>query len=340
MKFGGKRLEKFLDKPEAGVRAALVYGPDNGLVWERARKLARTLVGALDDPFQVTALSGEAVAEAPALLRDSAAEYPLTGGLRLVWVTDGDDSAAPALRQLIAQPPEGSFTLLVAGDLGKNSALRRAVEGASNAAALPCYVEDSASLARLIADTLKDEGVTIDRDAAELAAGNLVGDRQLARRAVEKLALYAGSGGHIDLAAAAACVGDSASVAMDELADAVAGGQPGEADRLLARLLADGKAGVSVVRALQNHFQRLVPAARAVAAGERADAVVEAMKPPIFFKRRDAVTRQLRRWSPGELQEALAQLVAAERRLKQSGPPEHAVVGQAVLSLAARGKRG
>ena len=41
MKIQPARIEAFLAKPDAAARAVLLYGPDAGLVRERADKLAR-----------------------------------------------------------------------------------------------------------------------------------------------------------------------------------------------------------------------------------------------------------------------------------------------------------
>jgi DNA polymerase-3 subunit delta len=46
-------VERFLAKPPAGLRAVLFYGPDAGLVRERAERAARSVCEDLKDPFRV-----------------------------------------------------------------------------------------------------------------------------------------------------------------------------------------------------------------------------------------------------------------------------------------------
>ena len=48
--------DRFMGKPSATLKAALFFGPDQGLVHERAEKLAKTVVDDLTDPFRVTDL--------------------------------------------------------------------------------------------------------------------------------------------------------------------------------------------------------------------------------------------------------------------------------------------
>ena len=54
MKVSGAAIERFVAKPDPAARLVLVFGPDGGLVRERATKLARTVVADLNDPSPST----------------------------------------------------------------------------------------------------------------------------------------------------------------------------------------------------------------------------------------------------------------------------------------------
>ena len=65
-------VERFLKSPDAGARAALIYGRDLGVVRDRGQQLARTIVKDPDDPFDVAILTeAEAQAKANQLLAQS-----------------------------------------------------------------------------------------------------------------------------------------------------------------------------------------------------------------------------------------------------------------------------
>ena len=78
--------------------------------------------------------------------------------------------------------------------------------------------------------------VQIAPDALRYVTSQLGADRQASRNALEKLALYAGAGASVSLEDAQAVVGDVAESTMDELAQAVASGNAGMAQKLLQRL--------------------------------------------------------------------------------------------------------
>ena len=340
MKLQPKAVDGFLRSPDPRIRAVLFYGPDNGLVRDRAMTVGRTVVQDLSDPFRVTEMLGRAVAEDPARLADEAAAIAFTGGRRLIRVREAEDNTTAAFTAFLANlPPGDSLVVVEAGDLASRSKLRALFEGADAAVAIPCYVEEEASLGRVIADILHGHGLSADPDALTFLAGNLVGDRMVARGEVEKLALYMGGEKRVRLEDAQACVGDSAALSLDEPIWAAAEGDFPTLDRSLARLFAEGMSPVAVLRTAQRHFQRLQLVAGQVAAGKSPDAAVESLRPPVFFKMKPRLVNQARRWSAPLVRQALERLVDAEADCKRTNMPDQTICARVLFQLASLARR-
>lgn len=347
MKITGSRAEAFVRRPDPAARAILVYGPDDGLVRERAGLLVAGAVGDPDDPFLVAELSGEAVAAEPARLADEAAAIPLTGGRRVVRVRDASpstpgaaDKVAKAVASFLEAPPPGdSLVVLLAGNLGPRAPLRRLAEQAANAAALPCYTDDAGSLDRLIDAVLGADGVTVAPEARSFLAANLGSDRAVSRSELEKLALYAGPGGRVELADAEACVGDSALRSLDSIVLAAADGDRAGLDRELAASLQEGTNPVAVLRAMARHLIRLHRTWGRLHSGARGDQALQGLQPPVFFMHKARFLDQAERWQPQMAARALTLLLEAERRCKSTGYPAEAVCGRALLQVATLARR-
>jgi len=73
MKLPPSRIAGFLQRPDPAIRAILLYGPDEGLVRERAEAAARSVCPDLKDPFRVADLAAAVLAADPARLADEAA---------------------------------------------------------------------------------------------------------------------------------------------------------------------------------------------------------------------------------------------------------------------------
>ena len=339
MKIQPAAAEAFLRKPDPALRAVLVYGPDDGLVRERAALAVRGAVDDPKDPFLVTEISGAEVADDPARLYDEAASLALTGGRRVVRLRDAGESAAPVLADVLSDSNAEAFIVVQAGNLGPKSALRKLFEGAASAAALPCYADEAATVDRLIDECMRADGITVTRDARAWLGDNLGSDRGVTRAELAKLALYAGSGGTVTLDDAEACIGDNAMRTLDSVALAAAGGGRAGLDRALMACLAEGVNPVGILRATANHLMRLQWTAARMAAGMAPDTALQGLRPPVFFKNKPPFLSQARRWPPAGLARALDLVLEAERLVKTTGTPGEAVCGRALLQVASLARK-
>lgn len=339
VKIAPARLAAFLQRPDPAIRAVLLYGPDAGLVRERADSLARTICPDLRDPFRVADLTAAALAADPARLADEAAQLSLAGGRRVVRVRAAADGLARLFAGFLgdATPGDMSGDALVvaeAGELAGGSALRRVFDGSSRAAAIGCYPDSQRDRAAVIHDSLAASRVTASRDATQYLVERLGGDRLLTRSEIDKLALYAGAGGRVELEDALLVVGDTAALELDDAVMAAAEGDAPRLERVLGRVFQEGESPVAVVRAMLRHLHRLHALAAQVSLGAPIDEAVRNARPPIFFKHQDSVKRQLGRLGEPALRTALDRIARAEIDIKTTGFPAETVCRQAMLAVA------
>lgn len=332
MKPDARRIAGFLADPGT-ARGVLLYGPDQGLVRERAEGLVRLAAGSLDDPFRVSDLRREQAAADPGFVAGEMASLSLMGGRRAVRLREATDSLCPAIEAALAVAGD---TLLVveAGELPARSKLRALFERAANAAAIACYADTGASLRQVITETLGAAGVTADGDAVAWLADNLGADRALTRAELAKLALHAGAGGRVTVADAMASVGDHAGLGLDDALFAATAGDVAAADRALGLAMEEGAAPVQIVRAALRHMQRLhlgvVEGLGALAPKEAA----QRSRPPVFFRHEAAWHRALGAWTEGRAATACERLLSAELACKTTGAPDHLIAARAVLDIA------
>lgn len=339
MKLTTRDIAGFLARPKPDICAVLVYGPDNGLVAERAEILLRHYCPDIHDPFARADLTPSQIADDPAILADEMSAIPFGGGRKTIFIRGGDDKITRACQNILGIDKLENRLVISADNLGARSSLRLLFEGNAKAAALPCYVEEGASLGQFIQDTLQKEGLRADQDAMSWLLRSLVGDRLLARRELEKLILYMGNTKNITLPDVQAVIGDESETGMDDLVDALAGGKPAEADRVLDRLVAEGTAIVSIIRGLQNHFGKLQDAALSVQAGTSIPDAVKAIKPPVFFKRQSLFEQQLRLWPAATIDKVIDTLVELETKAKDGHSPAGLLLARAVLSLSVQAQQ-
>ncbi len=334
MKIPAGQADKIVGAPPANIRALLLYGPDSGLVRERAETATKAVAGNLSDPFLVSEFTPAALKEDPSRIADEAAAMALGGGRRVVRVRDAADSIAKSVEDALSL---GGDALIVveAGELAARSKLRILFEGRDDAAAVACYLDEGRTLDELIRQTLEAAGLRATRDGVDWIAGNLGSDRQVSRMELEKLVLYATGKTEVTLEDAQAIIGDSAAVTLDDVIYAAMGGQLGALTIALARARFEGVAAISILRAAGRHLSRIEEAVTAMGAGATADQAMKGLRPPIFFKEQDRFRAQIQRWRPQTLMRARDELIRAELDCKSTGLPDDAVCERAMMRLAA-----
>ena len=332
--------DRFVARPPADLVAALLYGPDQGMVHERASALARSVVPDLNDPFRVAELD-EAVLDAdPARLWDEAAALSMIGGRRVVRVRGAGNGLAKAFDLFLSEPKGDALIVVEAGELAKSAALRRVFDEADNAAAIACYPDRENDLEDIVRAALKEKGLSIDPDALDYAVSRLGSDRGVTRSELEKLALYAMGEKTVTSAHVAAVMGDESELRMDETFDAAGEGEYARLDVSLSRLWAAGTSPVAVLRQAMSHFQRLLLVRVESDEGKNAALAMKKLRPPVHFSREQSFRAQAVRWTGAKLEEALNHLYEAEALVKTTAVPGEAACGRALLSVAALANAG
>ncbi len=340
MKIQPREAEAFCAKPPEGLVAVLVYGPDGGLVRERAEKLRASVVPDADDPFRLIEISADEMKSDPARLRDEAQAMAFGGGRRVIKLRGAGDSLAKLFQEFLGAPLGDALVVVESGDLAPRG-LRKAFESAKNAAAVACYRDEGEGLRTLIRQHLGAANLQVAPDALDYLAARLGGDRRLTRLELDKLVLYVGNAAprSVDIEAAQAVVGDSAERTLDDLVLAVGAGDLSAALRDLGRAWAEGVAPITLLRAASRHMQRLHLLAGAIAAGAPPAEAVKRLRPPVFWKQQSAVASQARTWSSDRLGWALSRLLETEAACKRTGAPAELLAERVLVELTARAPR-
>jgi len=334
MKVSASRADAFVASPPESIRGLLIYGPDLGLVRERAEIATKAIAGDLGDPFNVVEFTPGALRDEPSRLTDEACALSMAGGRRVVRLREATDSVTSAAMQAL-DSEGGALIIIEAGDLPPRSKIRSLFEKADDAAAIPCYADEGTSLEGLIRKVLADAGLKPGPGVTSWVASNLGSDRMVTRMELEKLVLYAAGQVEVTLEDAQAVIGDAAAVTLDDVVFAATGGNLHALTAALARARFEGITAVSILRAASRHLARLEEAVSATVAGETPDQAMKNLRPPVFFKQKTGFLNQMQRWRPRKLSRARLELIQAEIDCKSSGTPDHARCERALMRLAA-----
>jgi DNA polymerase-3 subunit delta len=330
-------VDAFIARADPARPVVLVFGPDAGLVSERVSALVQASVDDVNDPFALARLEGETLAAEPSRLVDEAQTMPLFGGRRAVWVKAGSKNIAAALEALLSVPKLDCRVVIEAGDLRRNAPLRVLCERAKNAAALPCYADSERDRTRLIDDEMHAAGLTLTPEARALLIPLLGGDRAASRSELRKLALYASGRGRVEVDDVTAVVSDASALALEDIVDAAFAGRPAELEALLAKARTAGTSAGSLLFNAQRQLAQLHRWRIAIEDG--ATLSLDAVQPPVHFRRKVLVEAALKAWSVARLTVAMAELAAAALDSRRRPALADTIAERALLVIATQGRR-
>jgi DNA polymerase-3 subunit delta len=335
----GQDINGFMARPDPARPIILLYGPDAGLVRERADALIASAIDNPGDPFSMVKLDGDELAAEPSRLVDEAMTMPLFGGRRAIRVRAGSRSFAGGIETLAGMQVRDCRIVIEAGDIRPDNLLRKACERATNAVAIGCYPDTERDLAKLIDDEMRSANLRIAQDARASLMALLGGDRQASRNELRKLTLYAHGEGEVTLDHVMTVVADASEMKLDPIVDGAFGGKPSQVESEFGKAMVAGTYPGVIISAAQRHAAWLHKSALTVASGTAVSAVLEGGFPRLHFSRKPAAETALRNLSPARLLPIIEQLATAALDMRKQPTLAAAIAQRTLLSIAVNARR-
>src|SRR6195952_1513445 len=335
----GRDIDAFLNKPDPARPIILLYGPDAGLVRERADALMKSAVDDASDPFSLVRMVGDDLAAEPSRLVEEAMTIPMFGGRRAIRVRAGGKNFASGVDTLSEMPIKDCRIVIEAGELRPESPLRKACERAKTAVAIACYPDGERDLAKLIDDELRASNLRIAPDARASLTALLGGDRQASRNELRKLTLYAHGKGEVTIEDVMAVVADASELKVDPIVDGAFAGKPELVETEFAKAMIAGIYPGMIISAAQRQAAWLHKSALAVAEGTPVSTLLDSGFPRLHFSRKANVETALRNFSAARLALIIDQLATAALEMRKQASLAAVIAQRALLSIAVNAKR-
>lgn len=335
----GKEIDNFLARPDPARPIVLLYGPDAGLVRERADSLLASAVDDPNDPFSLVKLDGDELSAEPSRLVDEALTIPLFGGRRAIRVRAGSRNFASGVDMLADTALKDCRVVIEAGELRPEAPLRKACERARTAVAIACYPDTERELSRLIDDELGESKLRIAPDARAVLMTVLGGDRKASRNELRKLALFAHGKGEVTLNDVTAVTADASELKIDPIIDAVFCGNPDLVETEFVKAMVAGTYPGVIISAAQRQAAWLHKSALAVADGTPVSTVTESGFPRLHFSRKASVETALRNLNVGRLTLIIDQLAAAALEMRKQASLAAVIAQRTLMAIAVNARR-
>ncbi len=329
-------FDRLLKSGQSLPRILLFYGPDTGLVSERAKAAAKFTGVPLDDPFAVTQLSVSDIQTDPGRLSDEVNSIGLFGGEKLIWVKNAGNERPliSALEAVCEKVPEQSYLIIEAGDLKKSAGMRKLASSNRNIASVACYADDARALNGLIDQVLVEQNLKISPAGRAMLLESLGGDRLASRNEIEKLALYCMGEPIIEDHHVTEIIGDASATSVDDAVDAVLTGNSRLFHAMTQKILSSKTPLFLLLQASLRQFQMLDRLkSDMVSSRQSASHVIANQARGVHFRRKPALETALTRWNPADIRRACERINQAVLQTRQNASIDESIALQALLSI-------
>jgi DNA polymerase III subunit delta len=332
------QVDKALKAP-ADTLFFLFYGPDEA----GSRALAKSLAEAMGPEAERTDLSGAELKADPARLADEAASISLFGGARYIIVEPAGDETLAAVEALIEAPAAGNPVALVAGALKPASKLLKLALATPGALALASYVPDGREADKLVQELGRSLGLAVAPPIARRIGEAGAGNRAIIEQELRKYALFLDAAlerpKELDEDALAAIGASNEEGDLGRLVDSVGRGDGAMLQAELLRLSSEGVEGISLIRAVLRRMSLLARLRAEVERGGSVAGVMAAQGKSLFWKEKDAIGDQLKRWRSDLIAKSISRLLEAERQVKASGGAGPVAVDEELFAICRQAAR-
>jgi DNA polymerase-3 subunit delta len=335
-------FDRFAEKAADHYKIFVIYGPDRGLVSERAALLAARTGVSQDDPFAMLKLDASDLQGDPGRLIDEVNSLGLFGGAKLVWLRGAanEKPLLDALAILAGGPPPANILIVEAGDLKKGSGLRKIAEPAKAIAVIPCYADDVRAIHALIDAELASDNLRISPGARLRLTELLGGDRAASRNEIRKLALYCRGFALIEEQHVDEIIGDASTVSADEAIDAILTGDLASLHRSLQKILSSKTPIFLVLQSCLKQFQMLDLMKTEMDDKKlQPGQVMMTLGRHIYFKRRPLIEKALRNWNSAAVSREMERLQNAILASRQRQSLEPQIAFQALMAIGIQSQR-
>lgn len=323
----------FIKRPDPALQAVLIFGPNAGLVTERAGKLADYIANRDDSAGEIIRIDDGDLADNPDRLAIELMTVPMFGGTKLVRVKAGPKLSLPVIQDFLDNPPQATALIVEAGDLKKGVKLRALFEKTGQGAAVPCYGDDQRSLGQLIDEQLSESGLSITQDAKRQLISLIGSDRHLSRSELTKLTTYATGKSEVTIEDVDAVIGDTSNLTMDMIAFSAMSGRTKTCLGHLDRIRTAGTPISAILTVLGRHVARLHKVRTGVDANTLMETGLRNLRPRVHFRQEAEFTKQCRDWSAKRLLIALSRIQEASKRCRSQSALEDITAERLLISL-------
>lgn len=236
---------------------------------------------------------------------------------KLILITDVSDKIYGLISEIIEKNPSDIKIVLVGGLLEKKSKIRKIFEKEKNLICTPCYKDNLLSISNLIRNFFYQKKINVSQEITDLLINRTNGNRKNLKNELNKIDIYLNGKSKINILNIQNLVKSNEDKDLSELVDACLLFNKKKTLSILNENVFNQEDNIRMIKIFLNKLKRLKNLIIQNKEFNNFEITINNFKPPIFWKDKDILNKQLKIYSLKEVNEIIKSLNEIELTMKK-----------------------
>ena len=295
----------------------LLYGENDGLRKD-IKESIKVAVNQQNTHIELLSLYENDIIDNEENLYNSIYSGSLFSKKKIITINNGTDKIIKQVKDIVEKLPENVFLIIFSGVLDKKNKLRNLFETNIKTLCIPCYLDSDKDLEIIAKTEFKKNDIILSRELINLLIEKSNNDRNNLRNEIGKITSFALNKKNLEIDEIKSIINFSGEYKSDSLINECLCGNILQYKKILSELYLNTVNQISLLRILSNKIQRLLYMKEMERNYNDLDGLLNASKPPIFWKEKPMVKKQLTIWTLGNLKNTIYEINDIELLCKKN----------------------
>ena len=290
----------------------LIYGENEGLKKEVIETLKKNLNGSIENYDEGQIINNSE------LFYEKIFNQSLFDKEKILIINRCSEKIFDLIENILEKEISNIKVILNANILEKKSKLRNLFEKNKELIIVPTYKDTSIALAEIAKKFFSNYKVSISQETINLLISRCNGDRGHLKSELDKILIYMSDNKSINLEEIYKLTNLAENFSINELVDTSLSKNSKKTSEILNESNYKSEDGILILRTFLQKAKRLLSLYEQQNGNANFDSLINDFKPPIFWKDKPIVKRQLERWSKSQIKDLITNLNKTEIFLKKN----------------------
>ena len=253
---------------------------------------------------------------------------------KLIIISRLSEKILKIIELIIEKKISGVTLILNSKSLDKKSKLRNFFEKDKNLVCIPFYEDDKKTLISLANSYFRAKKKSISNEAISILIDRCNGDRKNLYNELNKLTLYLGERNKINTEDVIILTNLSENFSVAELVDNCLSKNSTRTIKILNENIFSADDSIIIIRSLLSKSKRILSLKKDFANKSNVDQIILSYKPPIFWKEKEVVKKQLQKWSIDDAEKLIFKINDIELMAKKNQENSINIISDFILETS------